>query len=45
MMSHKNAKLTKRGRLAIVQRFERGEAAHQIAAALGIARSTVFKWI
>ena len=45
MMSHKNAKLTKRGRLAIVRRFERGEAAHQIAEALGIARSTVFKWI
>jgi transposase InsO family protein len=45
MMSHKNAKLTKRSRLAIVRRFERGEAAYQIAEALGIARSTVFKWI
>jgi transposase InsO family protein len=28
-----------------VRRFERGEPAHEIAAALGIARSTVFKWI
>ena len=45
MMSHKNAKLTKRGRLAIVRRFERGEPAHEIAEALGLARSTVFKWI
>jgi transposase InsO family protein len=45
MMSHKNAKLTKRSRLAIVRRFDRGEPAHEIAAALGIARSTVFKWI
>ena len=45
MMSHKNAKLTKRGRLAIVRRFEGGEAAHEIASALGLARSTVFKWI
>ena len=45
MMSHKNAKLTKRSRLAIVRRFEQGEAAHDIADALGIARSTVFKWI
>ena len=45
MMSHKNAKLTKRSRLAIVRRFERGEPAHEIAQALGIARSTVFKWI
>lgn len=45
MMSHKNAKLTKRGRLAIVRRFERGEPAEQIAEALGLARSTVFKWI
>jgi transposase InsO family protein len=45
MMSHKNAKLTKRSRLAIVRRFERGESGHRIAEALGIARSTVFKWI
>jgi transposase InsO family protein len=45
MMSHKNAKLTMRSRLAIVRRFAQGESSFEIAEALGVARSTVFKWL
>lgn len=44
MMSHKNSKLTARGRLAMVKRLERGESGRAIAADLGLAVSNVYRW-
>ena len=44
MMSHKNSKLTARGRLAMVRRLERGESGRAVAADLGLAVSNVYRW-
>jgi hypothetical protein len=38
-MSHKDSKLTARGRLAMVKRLERGESGRAVAADLGLAVS------
>src|SRR5271156_886283 len=44
MMSHKNSKLTARGRLAMVKRLEQGESGRAVAADLGLAVSNVYRW-
>ncbi|HVX47265.1 MAG TPA: IS481 family transposase [Mycobacteriales bacterium] len=44
-MSHRNARTTFQGRLLIVQRYEDGWAQAHIAAAMGISRRCVRKWI
>lgn len=44
-MSHRNARLTVHGRLLIVQRHHNGWKQAHIAAAMGISRNCVKKWI
>jgi transposase InsO family protein len=44
-VSHGNARLTTRGRLLIVQRFEEGWKQAHIAAAMGVSRKCVKTWI
>jgi len=44
-VSHGNARLTPRGRLLIVQRFEQGWKQAHIAAAMGVSRKCVKTWI
>jgi transposase InsO family protein len=44
-VSHGNARLTPRGRLLIVQRFEEGWKQAHIAAAMGVSRKCVKTWI
>lgn len=45
LVSHGNARLTPRGRLLIVQRFEEGWKQAHIAAAMGVSRKCVKTWI
>lgn len=44
-MSHRNARLTVHGRRLIVQRHQHRWAPAHIAAAMGISRNCVYKWI
>ncbi len=44
-MSHANARLTPRGRALIVERFQAGWEKAHIAAAMGVSRGCVRKWI
>ena len=44
-MSHGNARTTFHGRLLIVQRYQQGWRQAHIAAAMGISRRCVGKWI
>ena len=44
-MSHANARLTVHGRLLIVQRRQAGMPKSHIAAAMGVSRGCVKKWI
>ena len=43
-MSHRNARLTPKGRLAIVRECARGWTPAQVAAGMRISRATVHKW-
>jgi len=42
---HKNARLTPAGRLRAVARVKAGEPVRLVAAALGVSRQTVYKWV
>jgi transposase InsO family protein len=44
MNIHKNAGLTPRGREILIARLERGEHPNDVAAAMGVSVSTVYKW-
>ncbi len=44
MNVHENARLTPRGREILVARLERGECAVDVATAMGVSTSTVYKW-
>ena len=44
MNIHKNARLTPRGREILISRLERGEHAIDVATAMGVSASTVYKW-
>lgn len=44
MNIHKNARLTPRGREILVSRLERGEHPSDVATAMGVSTSTVYKW-
>ncbi|MBE9556593.1 MAG: IS481 family transposase [Proteobacteria bacterium] len=44
MNVHKNARLTPRGREILVSRLERGEHPLDVATAMGVSASTVYKW-
>jgi len=44
MNVHKNARLTPRGREILISRLERGEHPVDVAAAMSISASTVYKW-
>ncbi len=44
MNVHKNACLTPRGREILVSRLERGEHPQDVATAMGVSASTVYKW-
>ena len=44
MNVHNNARLTPRGREILVSRLERGEHPHDVATAMGVSASTVYKW-
>ena len=44
MNVHKNAGLTPRGREILVSRLERGEHPMDVAGAMGVSVSTVYKW-
>ena len=44
MNVHKNAVLTPRGREILISRLERGEHPNDVAAAMGVSVSTVYKW-
>ena len=44
MNVHKNARLTPRGREILISRLERGEHPLDVAAAMGVSASTVYKW-
>ncbi len=44
MNVHNNARLTPRGREILVSRLERGERPHDVATAMGVSASTVYKW-
>ena len=44
-MSHPNARLTVRGRLLIVERAQAGWKQAHIAAAMGISRRCVRRWL
>jgi len=45
MMSQPNAKLTAKGRLALVKRILEGERQIDVANALGVSRFTACKWV
>lgn len=44
MNVHKNARLTPKGRENLVARLERGEHPQDVACAMGVSVSTVYKW-
>ena len=44
MNIHKNAGLTPRGREILISRLERGEHPNDVAVAMGVSVSTVYKW-
>ena len=44
MNSHKNARLTPKGRELLIARLERGEHAQDVATAMGVSVRTVYKW-
>ena len=44
MNIHKNARLTPKGREILISRLERGEHPLDVATAMGISTSTVYKW-
>ena len=44
MNIHKNARLTPRGREVLISRLKRGERPEDIATAMGVSVSTVYKW-
>ncbi len=44
MNVHENARLTPRGREILISRLERGEHALDVATAMGVSASTVYKW-
>ncbi len=44
MNIHKNARLTPRGREILISRLERGEHPWDMATAMGVSTSTVYKW-
>ena len=44
MNIHKNARLTPRGREILISRLERGEPPLDVATAMGVSASTVYKW-
>jgi len=44
MNVHKNARLTPRGREILISRLERGEHPLDVATAMGVSASTVYKW-
>ncbi len=44
MNVHKNARLTPRGREILVARLNRGENPQDVATAMGVSASTVYKW-
>ena len=44
MNIHKNAGLTPRGREILIARLERGEHPDDVAVAMGVSVSTVYKW-
>lgn len=44
MNVHKNAGLTPRGREILISRLERGEHPNDVAVAMGVSVSTVYKW-
>ena len=44
MNVHNNARLTPRGREILISRLERGESPHDVATAMGVSASTVYKW-
>ena len=44
MNVHKNAGLTPRGREILISRLERGEHTNDVAVAMGVSVSTVYKW-
>ncbi len=45
MNMHKNARLTPRGRVLMVERIEQGVPMHQAAAAAGVSRQTAHRWL
>ncbi len=45
LMSHRNAHLTPKSRLAIVREWQRGYAPAQIALGMRVSRATVYKWL
>ena len=44
MNVHKNARLTPKGRELLIERLERGEPPSDVACAMGVSASTVYKW-
>jgi transposase-like protein len=44
MNVHKNARLTPRGREILISRLERGARPLDVATAMGVSASTVYKW-
>ncbi len=44
MNIHKNARLTPRGREILISRLDRGERPLDVATAMGVSASTVYKW-
>ena len=44
MNVHQNARLTPRGRETMISRLERGEHPEDVATAMGVSASTVYKW-
>ncbi len=44
MNVHKNAGLTPHGREILIARLERGEYPQDVATAMGVSVSTVYKW-
>ena len=44
MNMHKNARLTPKGRELLIERLRRGEQPEDVAVALGVSLSTVYKW-
>ena len=41
---HRNAKLTPAGRRILVERIQSGRPAAHVAAEMGVARKTAYKW-